>query len=592
MFAAICLLAAVHAIGNGSSLAYIENADMIDMYGPGYSSPPFGKLAAAGAQEWRCTASRAENTNEWTTRIEDGHGGEAVIRDAIDPEYDVFVREIETGFEMRFEVEPLGEPRRYRFPGSLCVIAPVNTPYNARLLSNPKENRLYFFADGSAEILQDGIAVKPGRGRITIVFCHPDREDRSLAFAKERAGEVFARSAADWSVFFARGAAVRDSIPRDEPHRAEIVRSFDAVAALVRAQQARSGGVMAGRYYPMAYIRDQAGVLRGLLAMGYVDEAEKIFRFWLERFGRFGNLVTAEVMNGDEGRMIFNDEVEGPAYVAESAFLMEAARPGILAEALELLDWAVHVQLRQLHRGMTCFSGDETYVAGGMLPRAYLYHGSSESTARFILTAERYLAEFGPDEELSAAVFDARARFRENFVRDGATVANQPSRIEGLVPPRWQDGVCIRCSYGGGFGRLKSLEYDPSSGFHVCPDCFGKPIAGLPAPEEVRLPCVALQTMLLDGGFVTADEFARQAEFSRIDPDGATGYDFAVRLNALRRAGLDWRGALDEMLGARDEDGVWWEYYRDGRPYGCPCRPWESALDMEAILAAVLPAAD
>lgn len=586
MHSIFCLIAAtaVHAIGNGSALFYTENADIIDMYGPGYSTPPIGRMVVAEpASGLECSATRIEKTNTFVTSVE-SPSGRAVMTDAVDPEYDVFVREFETSFPIRYELANFPNLKRYRFSDSLCIVTPVSTPYNGQLLASAKESRLYLTVDGDAELADNGVLLHPGKGRIVITLTNPVEGEGNLAFAAKRAGEVFARSASYWNGFFGEGEAVRSAIDPAHPLHDEIVRTLYSVPALIHAQQSRSGGVMAGRYYPMAYIRDQAGVLKGLLAMGYASAAEKIVRFWLGRFERFGDLVTAEVMNGEEGRMIFNDDVEGPSYIMESVFELAKVRPEILAECKPMLDWALKAQLRQLHKGMTCFSGDETYVAGAILQRAYLYHGSSDSTGRFIRTAERYIELFGGDGELREKVAEARALFRENFVRDGIVYVNQPWRMEGLEFPRWQDGVCIRCWYDGSYGRLKTLEYDPVSGYHVCPDCFGKPIANLPEIEMVALPCVSLMTGFVDGGFVTEEEFRSAAGNSTLDPRAHTGYDFAMRLNALARAGLDTASALAGMMSARDADGAWCEYYRDGKQSGCPCRPWESALNCEAML--------
>jgi len=36
----------------------------------------------------------------------------------------------------------------------------------------------------------------------------------------------------------------------------------------------------------------------------------------------------------------------------------------------------------------------------------------------------------------------------------------------------------------------------------------------------------------------------------------------------------------------RDSTGAWVEYYDKGKPQGCRCRPWESALSVTALLDA------
>ena len=40
---------------------------------------------------------------------------------------------------------------------------------------------------------------------------------------------------------------------------------------------------------------------------------------------------------------------------------------------------------------------------------------------------------------------------------------------------------------------------------------------------------------------------------------------------------------LPLTLDMADECGMWAEYYKNGVPYGCRCRPWESAVNLEAI---------
>jgi hypothetical protein len=38
------------------------------------------------------------------------------------------------------------------------------------------------------------------------------------------------------------------------------------------------------------------------------------------------------------------------------------------------------------------------------------------------------------------------------------------------------------------------------------------------------------------------------------------------------------------MMDVRDAAGAWVEYYRDDAPVGCPCRPYESGINLEAAL--------
>ena len=45
---------------------------------------------------------------------------------------------------------------------------------------------------------------------------------------------------------------------------------------------------------------------------------------------------------------------------------------------------------------------------------------------------------------------------------------------------------------------------------------------------------------------------------------------------------------LTLMLDLLDERGMWAEYYDGDEPFNCRCRPWESAINMEGRLFALL----
>jgi hypothetical protein len=40
----------------------------------------------------------------------------------------------------------------------------------------------------------------------------------------------------------------------------------------------------------------------------------------------------------------------------------------------------------------------------------------------------------------------------------------------------------------------------------------------------------------------------------------------------------------DKTLSVVDQEGSWSEYYLDDRPSGTRCRPWESAINIEAVI--------
>ncbi len=183
-------------------------------------------------------------------------------------------------------------------------------------------------------------------------------------------------------------------IPAGHPLRDTILDAIDNISVLIKTQQSSCGGVMAGHYYNMAYVRDQSGVMRGLLALGYTREAKAILDFWLHKFQVFGNIVNADAMGNDVSRLFFiNDEVEVPAYLIFNCFeyYKHTKDNEFLKQAFPMMQWAFEIQLEHLVEGMTEFSGDETYIAGGTFPVGNIYQGSAESTLLFITGGEKLL---------------------------------------------------------------------------------------------------------------------------------------------------------------------------------------------------------
>jgi len=73
----------------------------------------------------------------------------------------------------------------------------------------------------------------------------------------------------------------------------------------------------------------------------------------------------------------------------------------------------------------------------------------------------------------------------------------------------------------------------------------------------------------------------------RTTEGGATtvGYDYGLLLFTLSELGHPLAGKVyDRMLDVLDSTGSWVEYYRDDQPVGCPYRPYESGINLEAAL--------
>jgi len=64
------------------------------------------------------------------------------------------------------------------------------------------------------------------------------------------------------------------------------------------------------------------------------------------------------------------------------------------------------------------------------------------------------------------------------------------------------------------------------------------------------------------------------------------GYDYGFLLTSLVRAGrlTDARPVLAATLDLLDDTGAWVEYYHDGKPLGTRYRPFESGINIEAVV--------
>jgi hypothetical protein len=256
-------------------------------------------------------------------------------------------------------------------------------------------------------------------------------------------------------------------------------------------------------------------------------------------------------------------------------------------------------QQRHFINDMLPFNGDETYVAGGILPRSALNDGSSEATMLFIESG-RLLLDFAERQGLwaSARIEEegqhlnrVREAFRGSFWRDGGLITNNPERSrDSLSLPGVRHGVCEACVTVQWTLRTDNDRY-------VCLDCFGEPALPRVEPKVYVLQSVSLTPFYFHSSLFTQDELRTHVEEivqayqktgklpSRPDSDVSVGYDYGFLLYALTE--LDHpmaRELYEKTLQLADSTGAWAEYYRDHKPSGTRCRPWESAINVESLL--------
>ncbi|RAQ29150.1 hypothetical protein DPQ25_06565 [Hydrogeniiclostridium mannosilyticum] len=609
----------VHCFGNGNFLIYAQGPNLSQVEGPPYSMPSFCSLAIGckSAQAVMSESQREKGANIWTHRI----SGEvqAQFTDYMLPDKNLFFRDYSVSAPLTLTVHegPETAKRVYRdfaFGGMrrdcLMIRMPMGTNFFTSIAVE-QETWLILTVEGGA-VTEEGHLLLENSGRLLLsAGLLPDavsQMEEALGLKPAQAQGLVRHY---WKDFLSGITDLGASLPADEvPEklRERVSQACESVAVVIKCQQSSSGGEQAGYPYPLAYVRDMAGTMRGMLSLGMQEEARKILEFWYSRFCLFGNVHNAEGMGNFGGRLYFpNDEVEVPAYLIVSAFWYadKTGDWGLLDEIYPMLKWAFEIQLPQLGGGMTSFSGDETYIAGGTLPRVLMYDGSAESTLLFIEGGLRFLDWCRTNKKISAAeleryekmVVDAKARYKENFCVDGLLYANNPARLNYIKKPAFARGFCEVHDTLQHQLVLGWLMYDEKSGYYCCPECYGKKHPD-PVDRKKRhqLSSASLLPAFYESTIFAAGELERIASPyielfakngfvpSNAEGNRSLGYDYGLFLYAMSMLKHSLRvPALAAMLEVLDETGAWVEYYDNKKPFNCRCRPWESAINIDAI---------
>jgi hypothetical protein len=616
----------VHCLGNGLLCAYEQGPDLIQVFGPPYSSPAFYRFSLAAGEGFAVHSQRQAGAAIWTHHLlRDGQPVGEML-DFVDSELPILVRHLQLKAPVHFKLEL-----------DLPVTVVDNTSRleqaNGGLLFETPSGRYFYHVYPYPLFVNHQIA---WRGPMTVLrldektfdlTCEPGEcllvfvggldypqvvQNTELALGLPYKA-LLERTQREWAAFRWAGFDFSARLPQSLPLRKELVQAVDDIAVLLKTQQAAEGAVLAGHNYHMGYVRDQYGVARGLLALGHVAEARRILEFYWGIWQRYGRLHNAQAA-GVEGAFHVheNDEVEITGYLVRQAFdLMAASGDEDFTRTIyPMLDWAWQAQKKHLVDGMLPFNGDETYVAGGILPRYTLNDGSAEATLLFIDGGEKLLdwaaraglrstAESDHDRSILRGV---RRRYRQNFWQAGRLVTNNPARAAAASLPRFRHGVCENCQAEGRFHGIVWTERS-AAGRYLCPQCLAS--STLPHAERCTyvLQSVSLTPFYYASSLFTAQELAPVVEEiaaryqrtgrlpSRPDEDESAGgalsvgYDYGFLLYALTDLGHPLAGALyEKTLSLVDPVGAWVEYYRNHRPQGTRYRPWESAINLEALL--------
>jgi hypothetical protein len=615
----------IHVIGNGEMLTYFQGPNIAYLFGPPYSSPSSLKMEAeCGERSITVASDRERDTAIWHHAFCEDGIHIMKMTDYMLPNQNVLFRDVEATVDFSFKIMPTTGLNPYIIPGYFQSIDPtINTllisiPKGANFFfgnSMPWETEILICTTGNISIskcCEGDFMINIGIGGGRILFCGgldlPSTVETLEQILLNESASWIELSRNYWKEFKGRRHDFALMIPDDHIMREKMLEAIDSISVLIKCQQSKSGGVAAGHYYQVAYVRDMFGVSRGLLALGYTSEVRAILQFWLEKFRLFGNLLNAEGMGNGSARLLFtNDEVEIPAYVILNCFNYYECTgdEAMLREMIPVMEWALEVQLGHLCEGMTEFSGDETYIAGGTYPAHKMYQGSAESTLLFITGSEKLIAwvenkhiwNIAKLERYKEIVSDVKMKYRKNFMSNGKLFVNQPLRETIAGKPRFRFSFCEAHDAEQKSPIMAWTELD-GSGFYKCPDCHTKVMPHRKWDDtRYELNSVYLVPMFIGNDMFLEEELQGFLDKSvqlfdklgfipsNVDGNRSLGYDYGLTLyNAVKMNHPSKDALLHKVLGLLDPTCAWVEYYDADKPFNCRARAWESAINIEAVI--------
>jgi len=606
----------VHSLGNGKMCIYEKGTDIVTAYTGPYSSPSFLKLEWMKDEKAALQSVRKPGTAIWSHTILMGNTETAELLDFVDSEIPCFVRRIQTKsritFRMKLEkyVQAIDNSSRLNVSkavnGRLLIVPPGTTIYQTYVY--PRILYSQILTSGKAKIES-----VPGSGMIDII-CEPGESDLYLIGGPEYPGVItntwkiletspetlLTRTNRYWENFTKSRKDFTGILPLAAPSRSKLLQTIDDVAVLLKTQQSIQGAVLAGYPYPLGYVRDQYGVSRGLLTLGLNAEAKSILNFYWQIWKKFGFIHNAQAIGIDGIFHIHeNDEVESTGYLILQAFDLVNATHDVafMVTIAPMLDWAFNSQKKWLVKDMLPFNGDETYVAGGMLPRSALNDGSAEATMLFVESGQKYLEWVSTQKrwtkeviaENKALVARVKANFKNNFLHDNVLLTNNPERAKVADLPKFRHGVCEAAGPNCLMTKYQGIVWTErnENDRYVCANCISEGLLPRADPKAYNLLSVALAPFYMNFSIMPYDQLkpAVMEILNKKDEPRTVGYDYGFLLTALTKLGKPEASSVyDKTLSVLDQRGAWAEYYLNDQPYGTRCRPWESAINLEALI--------
>ncbi len=613
---------AIHSIGNGQLISYLSGPEITQIFGPPYSVPSFMQLQLCD-DECVVEYKRKRNKAIWKYNFVLDDQVFAEMTDFTTAKFPCFVRKIESQKEIRFLIIP---ENSVEMTVNINLINADNleADLGAKMASGtyvfmnyPVVNPNFYqlLLKGQLELIpgpeRDNyyVCLKPGVSYIYIIGgpsfadCRKNtKEVLSLSYQ-----ELYQQSSRKWKQFSERKKSFDCLIPDNIPKKERVLDLIDNISILIKTQQAQSGTVIAGYNYHLGYVRDQYGVAKCLLKLGYLEEARDILSFYWKIWQKKGKIHNAQTAGENTIFHVHeNDQVEITGYLIIQAFdyYDQSQDEDFLLEILPMLEWAWEQQTKNIKKEMLPFNGDETYIAGGLLPRSRINDGSAEATLLFITAGQKllcWLEKSGKwkEDRLKKAKkcwLNVKMNFKDNFIEDNKLLTNNPDRIKNNnTQPEFRHGICESCFHFGWTECNQNNRY-------VCPDCLNQQ-KQLPRSEVKKYYLEAVSLIPL---FIGSDLFSDREIKQLVSPlikiykktgilaasskkNKAVGYEYGLFLYTLVQLKHHLTDDIFEhLLLLTDPVDNWVEYYDSEQPSGTKCRPWESGINLYAVLEYVL----
>lgn len=615
----------IHVIGDGNLCVFGRESNIFQFFGPPYSSPSMLQLHLLGDDN--VTSVREKGAAIWHHEI--NRDGQSVVQmtDFISTETGSFVREISAAKVVTYDLMVTLDPFYLNFNKMLSCVQDVgigmvtganqsftiqlqkDVPFYGRYAMAPKAYTYRIFVTGCAKLIpQDGsnknlrLITEPGRGTLVVVSgLTPEAVDiNTRKWEESSTSELAELTRKRWLPLSSK--LDKFYVNQSPEGFSEAV---DNIAVLLKSMQSSQGVIMAGYSWHWGYVRDQYGASRGLMAMGLYQEARQTLNFFYDTWKKYGFIKNAQPMGfSDVFLFCENQEVEMTGYLVLQAFdyYKKTNDDQFIRYILPLLEWATQVQVKNIVDGMLPFSGDETHIAGGLLPRKVICNGSAESTLYFIEGSNRLLDFVAKNKlwddkkmkELHASVKICSDGFRKNFFVNGIFYANNPERENNLVYPPTRPSVCTHPDH--------PVEYFPENyhykgPLYFCANCMKKDNSAVQLPKQEKFTDVLSATLCpiyMDSQLFTRAEkrqmldavIAWYRKNGSINHNGLMlGHDYGMFLGAL----VAFDDPLQDeiyirMMNLRDRTGSWAEYFKDDKPLATVCHPWSAGVNIEAAI--------